>query len=129
MSTLFSLSFWFKLRPGVLSTNVFYGIIVFLAILLAGILVFNALKKSKTAGLYRKIWIKLGNFCLGNLVIGLFLLFFAFEQLPFLAMRIWLLLWFIGMVVWMLFIIKVMSKIPDIKKEHEEKKEYEKYIP
>ncbi|MEA3449662.1 MAG: hypothetical protein U9Q85_01650 [Patescibacteria group bacterium] len=129
MNILLSPSFWFELRPGVLSPFVFRSLIVFLSLLLAGILVFNLLKKQKSAGLYRKIWVSLGTFCLGNLIIGLFLLFFAFEQLPFLAMRAWFLLWFVGMFVWMLFIIKKMSKIPDIKQEKAEKEEFQKYIP
>jgi amino acid transporter len=129
MNTLLSPSFWFKLRPGLLSPFVFRSLIVFLVILIAGLIVFNLLKKQKTAGLYRKIWLKLGNFCLANLIIGLFLLFFAFEQLPFLAMRIWFLLWALGMIVWFLYIVKVMSKIPDIKKEKQEKEEFQKYIP
>lgn len=129
MNILLSPSFWFELRPGVLSPFVFRSLIVFLSLLLAGILVFNLLKKQKSAGLYRKIWVNLGTFCLGNLIIGLFLLFFAFEQLPFLAMRVWFLLWFVGMFVWILFIIKKMSKIPDIKQEKAEKEEFQKYIP
>jgi Na+/glutamate symporter len=129
MNTLLSLSFWLKLRPGLLSPFVFRGLIVFLTALLAGIIIFHLLKQQKTAGLYRKIWVSLGNFCLGNFIIGLFLLFFAFEQLPFLAMRLWFLLWIIGMILWLLFIIKQMSKIPDIKKEKAEKDEFQKYIP
>jgi len=129
MTTLLSLSFWIELRPGLLSPFVFRGLIVFLVALLAGIIIFHLLKKQKNTGLYRKIWLSLETFCFGNLIIGLFLLFFAFEQLPFLAMRIWFLLWGIGMAVWVLYIIKQMSKIPDIKKEKEEKDAFQKYIP
>jgi steroid 5-alpha reductase family enzyme len=44
-------------------------------------------------------------------------------------MRIWFLLWALGMIVWFLYIVKVMSKIPDIKKEKQEKEEFQKYIP
>ena len=129
MNTLFSLSFWIKLRPGLLSPFVFHGLIVFLVTLLAGFFIFHLLKKQKNTGLYRKIWLSLKTFCFSNLIIGLFLLFFAFEQLPFLAMRIWFLLWGIGMIAWMLYIIKQMSKIPNIQKEKAEKDEFQKYIP
>jgi hypothetical protein len=44
-------------------------------------------------------------------------------------MRIWLLLWLIGMGVWLGFILRHLSDIPKIKQEQERQAEYQKYVP
>jgi len=128
MSNLLSYKFWLNLRPGSLLAiyqNIFIG---FVAILIIAFFVFWILK-SKKQGLYIQIWNRLFSFSLGNAIIGLVLLFFNYELIPFLSARFWFLLWGAGMIVWLVFILKALIKIPDRKKQIEKDKEFRKYIP
>jgi hypothetical protein len=128
MDKLLTISYWVIIRPGQIEPFLFQGLVIFIAILVLITLISYLLKKRKS-GLYFKIWAKLNTFSLSNFIIGLFLLFFIREQLPFLAMRLWLLVWILSMLVWLGFIVKQLIKIPEIKKKAKEEKEFQKYIP
>jgi amino acid transporter len=86
------------------------------------------LKKDKK-GLYLKLWNKLFNFFTTNVFIGIVLFFFNKELIPFFSARFWYVLWAIGMVVWIGFIIKYLKSLPEKRKQMKETKEYKKYIP
>ena len=129
MNELLTLNFWFNMRPGVIGVGAFRAILVFVVILAALTLVSYFLKKQKQFGFYKRILSRLNNLCLANTIIGLFLTFFVYEQLPFLAMRIWLLLWLLGILVWLGFITNTMLKIPKLKKSQAKEQNYQKYIP
>ena len=85
--------------------------------------------KKRVRGPWQKIWQMLNSFAITNLIVGVFLIFFDFERLPFLAMRIWLLVWALSMLFWLGLIIKRITKIKFAKAEIEKEKEYKKYIP
>ncbi len=129
MGNLITLHFWFNMRPGSLTA---FSQTVFLLFMLAlAILYFFCwlIKKQKRKSLYNRIWRKLSSFSLTNFIISIFLLFFTYESLPFLSMRFWFMLWFLGMFVWMVFIIKEVLNLPNIKAEMAKEQEYKKYIP
>ena len=128
MGNLLKLSFWFNMTPGNLTQGALRLIVVSLIGLLIGAVFFKILKNRKR-NLYNKIWSKLHLFSLSNLIIGLFLLFFSYELLPFLSMRLWLLLWGLGMIVWLAFIFKIFNEIPKIKEKMAKEDEYKKYLP
>ena len=117
------------MRPGALETGAFRAMLVFIVVLAALTFAFYFFKKQKQFGFYKKIFDRLNNLCLANTIIGLFLIFFIFEQLPFLAMRIWLLVWVIGILVWLGFVVNAMLKIPKIKQDKAKEQDYQKYIP
>ena len=128
MGNLLTIHFWFNMAPGSLIQGTFIFIIVFLISLFIAAVVFKILKNRKR-NLYNKIWNKLHFFSLSNLIIGLILLFFSYEMLPFLSMRFWFLLWAIGMIVWLVFIFKVLNEIPKVKAKMDKEDEYKKYLP
>ena len=64
-----------------------------------------------------------------NFFVGLILLFFSHELIPFLSARFWFLLWGLGIAVWLVFIFKALVAIPKKKKQIEKEREYKKYIP
>lgn len=129
MQNLLTLSFWFNLRPDFLLTstrNIFFGL---LGLLFVGAAVFSLLKKSDKAGLYRAVYGSLSSFCFTNFFLGAVLLFFSYELIPFLAARFWLGLWFVGMAVWLGFIVRKFLEIPKLKQEQRAEKVYKQYIP
>lgn len=128
MGSLFTFKYWFNLRPGSIDFKALMVILTFVVSLAVLAFVFNLIKKRKN-GLYYKIWNGLNIFCITNFVIGLFLTFFTYELIYFLSARFWFLLWGLGMVVWLFFIIRNFREIPKIKEKISKEKEYKKYIP
>ena len=129
MKNFFSLHFWTNMRPG--SLTAFSQSVFLLFILILAILLFASwiIKKQKRKSLFNRIWRKLSSFSLTNIIISIFLLFFTYENLPFLSMRLWFLLWGLGMLVWLFFIFKEILNLPNIKKEMTKEEEFKKYIP
>lgn len=109
--------------------SAFRYLIAFVVVLVFGTIGFAMIKKANNKGMFFRVWRKLYSFSLANAIIGVFFLFFIYEQLPFLSARFWLLFWVLGMVVWLFFIIQEFVKIPKIKQKIAEKKEFDKYIP
>jgi len=127
MTNLLTWRFWFTLRPETLtplSQKLFIGFLIILAV--AAFLI--ALVKRKSS-IYRGSFKQLYNFCLSNAFIGLLLLFFNYELVPFFSARFWLAIWMVVMIVWFGFIIKKLKNIPLQKKQREQEKELKKYIP
>lgn len=128
MSNLLTINFWFKMRPGALLPVYQKAFIIFVIILGLSILVFTILEKRKK-GPYSRVWKKLRSFSLGNVIIGLIILFFTYEMVPMLSARFWFLVWGIEMAIWLFFIARVVLEIPKKKEEIEKHKEFNKYIP
>lgn len=129
MSKFISLNYWFNMRAGALENNAQTGFIVFLVILAVLFAACIFIIKTKRAGIYGKTVKKLQSFFVWNLTIGLVLLFFTYEMVPFLSSRFWFLLWLIGMIAWLYFIVGKLSDLPKRKEELEKEKEFKKYIP
>lgn len=121
--------YWLNTRPGSLepvSEKIFIG---FLVLLFATSFLMFIFKKNYQKSSYRKTIEKIKTFALTNLIIGAFLAFFTYEIVPYLSMRILILLWIISMIVWAVFIARTFTIIPKIKEEKEREKEFKKYIP
>ncbi|MCD4762380.1 hypothetical protein K8R32_05505 [bacterium] len=127
MGILLSPKFWFNWRPAEMGAGTFKMFVGFLLILVISMVLFAILKKQKSV--YGVIWRKLNLFSLSNLLIGAVLMFFSYELLPVLSARIWLLVWAIGMIVWLVFISRTMIKIPRLRAKKKEEAEFNKYIP
>ena len=129
MNNLLSLEFWLNFKPGALApTNqkIFIAFVVSLIILT---ITFGFIQIRNKKNLYARFWRSLYYFCLTNAIIGLVLLFFTYELVPFLSARFLFLLWGAGIIVWLVFIVRILIKIPGRKKELEKKKEFKKYVP
>lgn len=127
MKNLLTLNYWFNLQPeflGSLALNLFLALIVGLGVVA---LILALIKKR--GGIYRGLLKRSYGFCLSNAVIGLILLFFNYELVPFLSSRLWLGLWALEMLIWLIFILKNLKNIPRKKKLQEQEKELKKYIP
>ncbi|MFA6994819.1 MAG: hypothetical protein WC249_00170 [Patescibacteria group bacterium] len=127
MKNLITLDYWFNLRPEALlpsTQNAFMALVISLAILALII----AVTKNR-GGIYRGFLNRLYSFCLTNAAIGLLLLFFNYEVIPFFSARFWLGFWALLMLIWLIFILKKFKNIPIKKKKLEEEKELKKYLP
>ena len=127
MKNLLTWKFWFNLRPEPMQNLPKYIIagIIILLILLA---VTTAFKK-KRKGAYQKTLIKLYNFSATNAFLGLLIIFFNYETAPFFSSRFWFGLWVLGMIIWLIFIIKAAKKIPARIQELKKEAQFKKYLP
>ncbi len=124
--------YWFNPRPVPLGPSLVGGIAAFfgwfLVVALVLLLIARGLKKEEPlrSGIFRK-FARLMGYTGG---IGLVLLLFAYEQLPLLGMRFWVLFLFILFLVWLIRIIAyVVRDYPRRKAEINERRRLEKYLP
>lgn len=127
MSTLLTLTFWFNLRPGSMGTtprNIFLGLII----LLIAIVIYTFIAKRKKSA-YRSIFANVYNFSISNVIIGLMLLFFNYEVVPFFSAYFWYLIWAIVIICWSISIALKVKKTLLKKKDQTEADEIKKYLP
>lgn len=127
MTNLLTLNYWFTSRPENLVAVAQSTFNISIAILFLATLIIFIFKRRP--GIYKGILQRLYFFSLTNTITGLVLLFLNYESVPFFSARFWLLLWLLSASVWLLFIIKHLSKIPKLKKKINADMEFKKYLP
>lgn len=130
-SNFLKLKFWFDLTPPSLAVGfLVFGLVLLVLLIIVGI-IFNLLaKKNKANRLFVKTanMISQASFTMGP--IGLLLLFFAYEEIRLFGSRFWFLLWAIGLLVWLGFILYQHFKVaPRLKRAEEIRRQREKYLP
>ncbi len=130
-SRLLDWRFWFTLRPSSLGEKTVLIVAVCLLVLLAGAIFFRVLAKAKKQNPpFVKICKKLYKMLSTMVLVGFVLLFLSYEQIYLLGSHFWFLLWFLGFLTWLGFIIyHFFAKMPKEKEELEQKKRFEKYLP
>lgn len=132
MSNILKLSFWFDRPVLPFSANILWPILFIcgLAIALGVLSTVLRQKKLKNNKLALKIWQKLGQWSYSFGITGLIFSFFKQQMTIYLGMRFWFVLWALIWLIWLAFILKfILFKAPKIKKERQQKEEFEKYLP
>ncbi|MFZ4648535.1 MAG: hypothetical protein ACOYMB_02745 [Patescibacteria group bacterium] len=127
MERFISWHYWFNLRPEPLTTSTFKVFIAFIVLLII-ISAYSFYLKTRS-GVKNGLWLKIFNFSFTNSLLGIMLIFFNYEIIPFFTARFFLFFWIIGLLVWIMFIVKELKKIPGKLKENKHQKEFEKYLP
>jgi Ca2+/Na+ antiporter len=127
MRNLLTAQFWFNQQPGTFISST--QTVVLIIIALFAVLAVAAYFLSKKKWFYKPLFQRLLTFFVCNAIIAALLDFFTEEYVPFLSARFWMLLWFIGMIVWLWFIIAYAKKIPAKKVQLAREQEYKKYLP
>lgn len=127
-TNFFTLTYWFSVTPGNLAPIALKSLSFFLLGLFA--LAFVAyLRGKRKQDIYYKSWSSIFNFSLSNLGIGLVILFFYYESIPYLSMRFFALIWLASMIYWAYLIFKTFKQVPVIREKRKQEQEYKKYIP
>jgi len=127
MKNLLSFNYWFNLQPEPLIPLAWHFLAAIIIILAAASLFLGIFKKR--GGIYHGWFNRLYAFSLFNVLIGTFVYFMNYEQIPFFMARFWIGLWLITMLVWFVLVAKKFKEIPAAKKKREEEKELKKYLP
>ncbi len=129
MQNIYNPMFWLSIRPGELSPYVFNLFAYTVLGLLLLTVIFAIIKKTAKKSHFNKLLSSIYTLFFTNTIIGVLLMLFTYELTPFLSSRFWFLLWGIGNIVWIVFIIKKAFAVTERKQELEKEKEYKKYLP
>ena len=126
----FDPSHLFSLRPSAMQPRA----IIILAVVFGLFIVLGIISKiiaTKTKdGLKLKAWQRLFHLFLTIGIIGFVYLFFAWQGVALLAGRFWLIIMLLAMMVWLGFIAKYLFlTVPKLRKNIDQKRNFEKYIP
>jgi len=129
--SLLSISFWFNLSPDPLLPRSFSFLeLVFFAMIFLGVAakIVSVVKKSDYLFAVGAKKIAPPFFVMGFL--GLLLLLLDFERISFFSARFWYVVWVLGALVWMIFIIKSLARdLPARKRSIEEQKRLARWFP
>jgi len=131
MINWFKLDYLFTNNLWPITTNVFRLAVAIYVLIFVLAIVFSILrKKDFFTAPYRKAMQELGTWCFSFSIVGLILMFFRHQLIPYLGMRAWSMIWFIISIAWMIYIIKyIVVNIPKQKKDLKIREEFEKYLP
>ena len=124
------LTYLFELRPYTSDNRIKIMLAVFALIIIAGLIVkiYQATKKLEKfqAKLLKKYFSLLTTMGFWGLVMAVL----RYERVPLLAARFWMIIWLAVLIVWLYPIIKYQWQVvPAAKKQAEEKKLFQKYLP
>lgn len=130
MLRFFSPQYYFDLSPSVSGTALKVMLVIFACMVIAGIVVkvYEKLKtlhpaEEKLLGKYFSMLVVMG-------FVGILIAWFRYEGAYFLSMRFWLLVWLVGIIIWLMNILQFQLKVvPEAKKQTEQKKIFTKYLP
>ena len=126
----FNLARLTDLRPAIALNTVYFLLAVFGLMAIAGI-VLKLIQKNKkfdafAKRLLEKYFVMLTT--MGSL--GILLTWFRYERAYILSARFLLLVWFAGLVVWLVFVLKYQFKtIPQARADLQKTQEFKKYLP
>lgn len=126
----FSPSRFFSLRPAI-DIRTVYFLLIFFGLLIAIGIVLGVLKSSKKISrLQSSVFGRYANMFLTLGIVGEVLVWFRYERVSILSARFWLFIWFVGLIVWLVFILKFqLKKVPEIMEKSKQRREFEKYLP
>lgn len=131
MSPLFSPSFWFDLSPNALSPGFDKAFFVAFSLLVLAGAVARVMARHKKDDRYLvKAYLMVGDMLVAMGLLGMVFFFFTYEEIYLLGARFWFLVWGIGFLFWISYIVKyVKVKIPAMRAEVKEKNQQNEYLP
>lgn len=127
-SNFLTLTYWFSATPGSLAPSATKLFGIFLLGLFA-LTFISFLRGKRKQDPYYKGWDQIFNFSLANLAMGLMLLFFFYENLPYLSIRFTALVWIAVMIYWAYTITHSFKEVPIKQAARKKEQEYKKYLP
>ncbi len=128
---LFSFNFWFSSQPGVM-TNILakFLLIIFVICLIIAVIFYLVARAKKDDRVSFKLIKKLQNLFTTLGIVGFIILFFFWQQIPYLSSRYWLIIWLIVALIWAGFIGRFgFFEAPKRRAEISQKQKFEQYLP
>ncbi|MDO8669626.1 MAG: hypothetical protein Q7K65_05010 [Candidatus Buchananbacteria bacterium] len=129
-SRFFNSSRFFDFQPAISLDTVYFLLELFGVLLILAAVVKAIQKFSQRDSFYKTLLQKYFIMLTTMSVIGFFLTWFRYERAYLLSARFWLLVWLIGTVVWLAFILKYQIKVmPQAREKLQKTREFNKYLP
>ncbi|MEK7648492.1 MAG: hypothetical protein AAB400_01095 [Patescibacteria group bacterium] len=133
VTKLTDIGFWLSIRPTPLSKAFALGFLLFFLLLIASkiaLRVYAAQNKRQLTKADKKLYDLIQSLLLTMGSLGIIWTFFALEGIPILAARGWVLLWLLGLIIWIYVIVRFyMIEYTDFKVKLAERQRLEKYLP
>ena len=132
LSALLNYQYWINMRPVPLGPSLVGSIVVFFGwfVLTSVVLFFVARHFKRRNQLLNEVIRRFYRLLLTTAILGYLFLFFAYEQIPLLGMRLWFLLLTILFVVWLVrAIIFAIRDYPRLQQQISERIRFERYLP
>lgn len=130
-SKLINPAYLLEKQPGPAADAVFGAAIFFALFLIAsGFVWLSFVRRERTEPIYKSVRERTVRWLFTTGFVGLILVFFRWQSIPYFGTRIWLVLWLIAAAVWFLFVMNyLLKKFPKERKIDEERKTRERYLP
>lgn len=133
LAKLSTLHFWFQIRPLPMSkafTVVFLIFFLLLIIGKVGLRIYAGKMKKQLTKADKKLYDLIQSLLLTMGLLGIAWTFFAYEGIPILSARFWLVLWVIGIGVWIYAIFRYYAQeYMDYKEKIAKRERLERYLP
>ena len=124
--------YWLNLHPVPLGPSLVGGILSFFAWFIVASLALRVVARvmKKKDGRKSDLLLRFARPLSTTGILGLLFLFFSYEQVPLLGMRLWFLLTFVLLIVWVGRVVKfAVTEYPALRREDDEKARLRKYMP
>ncbi len=130
LSQLLKLSYWFDLTPVRMSPGIEILFFVLFALMIIAGSIFRIMRKNRTDKFDRIILTRTASLVTVLGVLGLFWLFFSFEEISHFGMRLWFL---VGLAIFVFYAAKILHfakyRVPVLRLQEQSKAEANKYLP
>lgn len=107
---------------------IFLGLIV--VMILGGIGAYVMRSRVKDDKLARRVWNKIGTLLVSTGLVGLLLYAFGYEQIPYLGMRFFVLVWLVWIGIWAWQVWRfAYVEVPEMRRERAEREKFTKWLP
>lgn len=130
-SVLTSAGFWLAGYPGRMTQPLAIGLLVLFAVCLVAAVVLSMVRElAHTSSAFKRLFKRLQTFFTTLGLVGFVILFFFWQQVPYLSSRFWLLVWLVVGLVWLGFIGRWgFIELPRSRAEAAARREREQYLP
>lgn len=120
----------FHLQPAIAISTVYFLLIFFGILLVSAIFIKIAMKINHRDCFHHTLLQKYFIMIATMSSLGFILTWFRYERAYFLSARFWLFVWFIGIIYWLVIILRYQFKVmPAARKKLQKTKEFNKYLP
>lgn len=129
-SHLLNAKYWFS-EPSFLGAPALWTVVIIFGLMVAAALVLAILsQKGRFDQFLRRGFKKMASLLGWMGALAFILLFFRYEFVPLLSRRFMYLLWAIGLIAWLVFILRyLLVKMPKLRQEKQAKERLKKYLP
>ncbi len=130
INNIFNLRYWFS-EPPYQSPLAMKAALIFFVLMLVAAIVLAVLSQKEKFGVYlKRLFAKIASLLGWMGALAFVLSFFRYEATPFLSRRFWFGFWLIGLITWVVYILRYWYKQVPLKRQKQvEKERLKKYLP